>query len=228
MGQVYEAEGDWAGTEREFKRGLTLNPSLVVAHVRYSYFLTKLGRHEEALAEAKRARELDSLSPLMNASLGQALYHAHRFDESQQVLLKTLELDPNFPGAHITLASTYAAKEMFRESIAEVQKAAGFSSADVMIRGPLGYSYAKSGRRSDAEKILKDLKAESQRKYVSGYFVSWVCIGLGKNDEAIQWLERAYQQKDYQLTWMGAEPLLDPLRSDPRFRDLLRRLGLPQ
>ena len=228
LGQVYEAEGDWAGTEREFKRGLTLNPSLVVAHMRYSYFLTKLGRHEEALAEAKRARELDSLSPLMNASLGQALYHAHRFDESQQVLLKTLELDPNFPGVHITLASTYAAKEMFRESIEEVQKAAGFSSADVMIRAPLGYSYAKSGRRSDAEKILKDLKAESQRKYVSGYFVSWVCIGLGKNDEAIQWLERAYQQKDYQLTWMGAEPLLDPLRSDPRFRDLLRRLGLPQ
>jgi tetratricopeptide (TPR) repeat protein len=227
LGQVYQAEGDWAGTEREFKHALTLNPSHVVAHSRYSSFLLKFGRREEGLAEAKRARELDPRSPLMNTLLGQAFYHAHRFDESQQVLLKTLELDPNFDGAHITLASTYAANKMFRESIAELQKAPGFSPGDVMIRAPLGYDYAKSGRRSDAEKILKDLKAESQRKYVSGYFASWVCIGLGKNDEAIQWLERAYQQRDYQLTWMGVEPLLDPLRSDPRFQDLLRRLGLP-
>jgi TolB-like protein/DNA-binding winged helix-turn-helix (wHTH) protein/Tfp pilus assembly protein PilF len=228
LGQVYEVEGDWAGTEREFKRALTLNPSLAVAHSRYSSFLLKLGRREGGVAEAKRARDLDPLSPLMNVLLGQALYHAHRFDESQQVLLKTLELDPNFSGAHIVLASTYAAKEMFRESVAELQKAAGVYSGDVMILAPVGYDYAKSGRRSDAEKILKDLQAESQRKYVSGYFVSWVCIGLGKKDEAIQWLERAYQQKDYQLTWMGAEPLLDPLRSDTRFLDLLRRLGLPQ
>jgi TolB-like protein/tetratricopeptide (TPR) repeat protein len=228
LGQAYQAERDWAATERECKRALALNPSYTMAHWRYSFFLSKVGRHDEAIAEAKRARELDPLLLFGNVVLGQALYHARRYDESQEVLLKALEQEPSSYAGSTVLASTYAQKRMFRESIATLERVPRSSSADVMIRAPLGYAYAKLGKKRDAELLLKELRAESQGKYVSAYFVSWVCIGLGRNDEAMQWLEQAYRQGDYQLTWLGVDPIFDPLRPDPRFAALIHRLGLPQ
>ena len=106
--------------------------------------------------------------------------------------------------------------------------AASIAPGDPWVRVDLGYVYARLGRKSEAEKVLKELRAESQRRYVSGFYASYVCIGLGKNDEALQWLERAYGQKDYQLSWIGVVPVFDPLRSDPRFADLVRRAVPPQ
>jgi DNA-binding winged helix-turn-helix (wHTH) protein/Flp pilus assembly protein TadD len=228
MGQVYQAERDWGATEKECKRALALNPSYAMAHWRYSFFLSKVGRHDEAIAEARRARELDPLLLFANVVLGQALYEARRYDEALQVLLKALEQESNSYAGSVSLASTYAKKGMFRESIAVLERVPRDSSGDVMIRALLGYACAKSGKKLDAELLLKELRVESQEKYVSGYFVSWVCIGLGRNEEAIQWLERAYREGDYNLTWLGAEPMFDPVRSDPRFADLVRRIGLPQ
>jgi eukaryotic-like serine/threonine-protein kinase len=228
LGQVYQAERDWAAAEKECKRALVLNPSYVMAHWRYSFFLSKVGRHDEAVAEAKRARELDPLLLFANVVLGQALYEARRYDESLQVLLKASEQEPNSYTAATSLANTYAQKGMFRESIAALEKVPRGSSSDVMIRAPLGYAYAKLGKKRDAGLLLKELRAESRRSYVSAYFVSWVCIGLGRKDEAMEWLEQAYRQGDSQITWLGVEPVFDPLRSDPRFSALLRRLGLPQ
>ena len=227
LGQVYQAERNWAATEKECKRALALNPSYPMAHWRYSFFLSKVGRHKEALAEAERARELDPLLLFANVVLGQALYHARRYDESLQVLLKAVEQEPNSYTASISLASTYAQKGMFRESIAALERVPRDSSGDVVIRAPLGYAYAKLGKKRDAELLLKELTAQSREKYVSGYFVSWVCIGLGRHEEALQWLERADRQGDYNLTWLGVEPMFDPLRPDPRFTALVRRLGLP-
>ena len=228
LGQVYQEERDWAATEKECKHALALNPSYPMAHWRYSFFLSKVGQHDEAVAEAERARELDPLLLFANVVLGQALYHARRYDESLQVLLKAVEQDPNSYTASISLAGTYAQKGMFRESIAALERAPRNSSGDVMIRAPLGYAYAKLGKKRDAQLVLKGLRAESRGKYVSSYFVSWVCIGLGRHEEALQWLERAYRQRDYNLTWLGVEPMFDPLRPDPRFAALVRRLGLPQ
>ncbi|HYL86634.1 MAG TPA: tetratricopeptide repeat protein [Candidatus Angelobacter sp.] len=227
LAQIYQSERDWKGTEQQCKRVLALNPNYALGHYRYSGFLSRAGRHEEAVAETRRASELDPLSPSMMSSVGQALLMARRYDEAQQALLKALELDPNYFGAHALLADTYAAKGMLEDSVAELKKAASLSQEDPWVQADFGYVYAKLGRKSDAEKVLNELRVESQRKYVSGFFVSWVCIGLGKNEEALQWLERAYQQNDYQLSWIGVVPVFDPLRSDPRFKDLLRRIGLP-
>jgi TolB-like protein/DNA-binding winged helix-turn-helix (wHTH) protein/Tfp pilus assembly protein PilF len=228
LAQIYQSERDWEGTERECKRAVALNPSYALGHERYSLFLTRAGRHTEALAEIERAKELDPVSPVMKTVAGQALLFARRYDESQQELLKALELDPGRFTTRALLADTYAAKGMLEDSLMELNKAATASPGDPWVRADLGYVYAKLGRKSDAEKVLEELRAESQRRYVSGFFMSWICIGLGKNEEALQWLERADQQKDYQLSWISVSPVFDPLRSDPRFADLVRRADPPQ
>lgn len=228
LAQIYQSERDWGGTEREFKRALTLNPSYAFGHYRYSAFLSRAGRHEEAVAEVRRASELDPLSPGTMSGLGQALLMARRYEESQQAFLKAMEIDSNYFPAHLMLADVYDAEGMFAQSLAELQKAASLSPGDPQVPAFLGYVYGKSGRKQDAERVLKEMKAESKRRYVSGFFVAWVCVGLGRKEEAIQWLERAEQQNDYQLSWISAEPVFDPLRSDPRFADLVRRVDPAQ
>ena len=226
LGQVYQAERNWPATEKECKRALALNPSYSMAHWRYSFFLSKVGRHDEAVAEAERARELDPLLLFANVVLGQALYEAHRYDESLQVLLKAIEQEPNSYTASNSLANTYAQKGMFRESIGALDRVPRNPAGDPMMQAPLGYAYAKLGKKRDAERVLKAMESASQGKYVSGYFVAWVCVGLGRNDEAFQWLEEADRQGDYNLTWLGVEPTFDPIRPNPRFAP--QRLGLPQ
>src|SRR5215469_318008 len=228
LAQVYQSERNWAATEQQCKRTLALNPNYALGHYRYSLFLSRAGRHAEAVAEIRRATELDPLSPSMMTALGQALLMARRYEESQQSMLKALELDPNYFPAHLMLGDVYAANGMFAQSLTELQKAASVSPGDPQVPSFLGYVYAKSGRKQDAEGVLKEMKAESQRRYVSGFFVAVVCIGLGKNEEALQWLERADQQNDYQLSWISVEPVFDPLRSDSRFADLVRRADPPQ
>jgi TolB-like protein/Tfp pilus assembly protein PilF len=228
LAQVYQSERNWAGTEQQCKRALALNPNYALGHYRYSLFLSRARRHAEALVEIRHASELDPLSPSMMTTLGQALLMARRYEESQQAMLKALELDPNYFPAHLMLGNVYAANGMFAQSLTELQKAASVSPADPQVPAFLGYVYAKSGRKQDAERVLKELKAESQHRYVSGFFVAVVCIGLGKNEEALQWLERADQQNDYQLSWISVEPVFDPLRSDPRFAALMRRADPPQ
>lgn len=228
LAQIYQSEGDWERTEQQCRRALALNPSYALGHYRYSALLSRAARHEEAVAESRRASELDPLSPSMMSALGQALLFARRYDEAQQALLKALELDPNYFGALALLADTYAARGMLEDSIAELKKAESVAPGDPWVRADLGYAYAKLGRKSDAEKVLRELRAESKGKYVSGFFVSWVCIGLGKNEEALQWLERAYEQNDYQLSWISVSPVFDPIRSDPRFAALMRRADPPQ
>jgi len=228
LAQVYQSERNWAGTEQQCKRTLALNPNYALGHYRYSLFLSRAGRHEEALAEIRRATELDPLSPNLMDVVGQALFFARRYGESEQALRKALELDPNYFPAYLELAHVHAAKGMFAQSLAELQKAASVSPADPEVQAFLGYVYAKSGRKQDAERVLKEMKTESERRYISGFLVALVCIGLGRNEEALHWLERADQQKDYQLSWISLAPEFDLLRSDPRFAGLVRRSDPPQ
>ncbi len=220
---------DWPGAEREFRRAIELNPGYSTAHQWYAELLSELGRHEEALAEIKRAQQLDPLSLIINAASGKILLYAGRDDLAIEQLRKTLEIDPNFAHAHHFLGYVYVRKGAFTEAIAEFQRAISLSPNLTQYKAGLGHAYARAGKSAEARKLLSELKEESKRRYVSWSDFAAIYAGLGEKDQAFACLEKAYEQRDTKLVTRGSlNPLLDPLRSDPRFADLLRRIGLPQ
>ena len=208
---------DWAAAEREFRRALELNPSDAIAHQYYALHLTRMGRTDEALAEMKRAHQLDPLSVWISMHLGWEYYVGRRYDEALGQLQETLAMDPNYDGTHWVLGLSYLQKGRQREAIVAFQKAANVPC--------LGYAYAVSGNRAGAVKILEQLKKESKRKYVPSAWIAIVYVGLGEKDQAFAWLEKAYE--DRSLLYVKVDPMFDPLRPDPRFKDLLHRIGLP-
>ncbi|HEX2714528.1 MAG TPA: tetratricopeptide repeat protein, partial [Candidatus Acidoferrales bacterium] len=218
---------DWAGAEREFKRALELNPGYAVAHQWYAECLAGMGRYEEAGAEAKQARELDPLSLTINTIAGWILYFDRQNDQAMAQFRRTLELDPNFWVAHWTLGRAYEQKRMFAEAIAELQRASALSAGSPLSLAALGHAYAVSGQTVGAQHVLAQLKELAEKRYVLPYSIATIYAGLGETDEAFRWLERAYEERSGWLIWLRAEPVSDALRPDPRFQDLLRRIGLP-
>ncbi len=216
---------DWAGAETEYKRALELNPSDALAHSWYADYLSKMRRHEEAVAEARRARELDPISASRTAVLGMFLYRAHRYDEAIETCYKALELDPNYPNAFWFLALAREQKRELPQAIAALEKAASTSNTP-LFRALLGHAYALAGERAKALSALDELKALSRRRYVSPLDIALVHTGLGDRDSAFQWLEKAYQERTMRIQELP-EPHFDSLRSDPRYKDLIRRIGLP-
>lgn len=219
---------DWSGAEREFQRAIELDPNYGPAHQWYSVHLSSLGRFDEALAEAKRAQELEPLSLIIDSHVGWVLYLARRYDQAIEHLRKTLELDPYFVAAHIYLARAYLQKGMYKEAIAEFQKANTISVGRAVTGGELGHAYAVAGRRDDAVKALDQLKEQWKRTNIPSnlYYIGLIHTGLGEKDRGLEWLQKAYEERYPWLVHLKVEPRLDPLRSDPRFRDLLRRVGL--
>ncbi len=218
---------DWPGAEREFKRAIELNPGYATTHQWYGRMLSELGRHEEALAEIKRAQQLDPLSLIINAVSGRILLYAGREDLAIEQLRKTLEIDPNFAHAHQFLGYAYVRKGMFGEAIAEFQRAITLSPNFTQYQAGLGHAYARAGKSAEARKLLSELKELSKRRYVSWCDFAAIYAGLGEKDQAFACLERAYAQRDARLVELKVDARLDPLRADPRFNDLLRRIGLP-
>jgi TolB-like protein/predicted Ser/Thr protein kinase len=224
---IKQSEWDWMGAATEYKSALALNPGYAIAHQWYSLFLCETGRHEQAEVEARRAAELDPLSPIISLHMGQILYAARRYAEARRAIQGTLEVSPDFFAAREFLGLVYLQEHKFAESIAELQKAATVSSKEDSVMAALGYAYAVSGRKGDSQDILNGLKEQSRRRYVSPYLIALICVGLGQKGEALEWLEEAYKQRDSELPMIGVEPIFDPVRLDARFRDLLRRLNLP-
>ena len=220
-------EWDWPTAEREYKRALELNPGYAAGHHWYASYLMYLGRFEEGIAEAKRARELDPLSLAINNALGGRLLLAGRDNEAIEQIQKTLEMDPNFAPAHTSLGYAYLSKGMNEEAIAEFQNGVALSGSDPDESVDLGYAYATAGKRDEARRILAKLKKKRERTFVSPATIAIVSGALGEKDEAFAWLEKAYEVRDPQLTYLKVGPKFTPLRSDPRFQDLLRRMGLP-
>jgi tetratricopeptide (TPR) repeat protein len=218
-------EWDWMGAEREIKRSIELRPN---ASTLYSYYLEAMGRVNEAEAAAKHAQELEPLSPLVKNDVGYALYYERQYDEAIQQASETLEIDPNFLLALILRGRVYEQKGMYEQAIAEFQHSLSISSRDPLAIGSLGHAYAKSAKRAEAQKLLDELKGMSEHRYVSPYAIALIYTGLGEKDQALAWLEKAYEARDGLLIWLKVEPLFDGLRSDPRFADLLRRVGLAQ
>jgi serine/threonine protein kinase/Tfp pilus assembly protein PilF len=220
-------EWDWRTAESKYKRAIELNPSYATVHQWYAEYLSYMGRHDESITEAKRAQELDPLSIIINNDLGQVLYYARQYDQAIEQLQKTLELDANFVVAHFFLAFLYAQKAMYDEALAEVQKAMDLSAGDdSLMLAQLGAIYSYSGRRDEANKVLDELHQLSKQRYVSPFYMALIYMGFGQKDQAFEWLERAYKERDHWLETLKVHPWLDSLRPDPRFRALLKRIGL--
>ncbi|MGH9601497.1 MAG: tetratricopeptide repeat protein [Terriglobales bacterium] len=218
---------DWAGAESAFKRAIELNPSYAFAHSGYGGYLSRMGRHQEALAEYRRSWELNPLSLYGGIFVGSMYYESRQYDRAVEQYRKTLEMDPNFFPAHWGLASAYEAKGMYKEAIAEYEKALSLGGPPEVLAW-LGHAHARAGNRKEALKILDEMKGPSKRKFVSAYDLAVIHTGLGEKDQALAWLEKAYEQRAEALIDLNADPRLDPLRSDSRFKDLTHRVGLPQ
>lgn len=224
----FNADWDWQGAEKEFKRAIELNPNEAEGRRAYSVFLSAMGRSEEALMEIQTAQRLDPLSLITSSDVGWANYFARRYDRAIEQCQETLELDPNFVGAHDCLGSAYLAKGNYGKAIAECQRATTGSGNDLLRVTGLGRAYALAGRTAKAREVLQKLHSESERRYVPPYFLATVYAALGEKDEAFTWLEKAYDVRDTNLTWLKVDDAVDSLRSDARFRALLSRIGLPQ
>ncbi len=219
-------EWDWAGAEREYKRALQLNPNDASTYHWHALHFAYMGQLEEAITEIKKAEELDPVSVIVTANEGMLLHFFRHDDEAVAELQKALEMDPNFILAHSTLGAVYTSQGRYDEAIAERKKAVELSKGFFGLAG-LGRAYAQAGRRAEAEKIIKELQEQARRDYVHPSHLALIYIGLGDKDSAFAWLEKAYAEHSF-LYFLKSDPNFDPLRSDPRFQDLLRRMNLPQ
>jgi TolB-like protein/Flp pilus assembly protein TadD len=217
---------DWSGAEREFRRAIELNPGYVTAHRWLANCLTQQGRLEEALAEIRRAQQLDPISLITNSVLAYTLYMNRRYDQAVEQERKTLALDDHFAPAHWGLGLALEQKGKFAEAIAESQKATTLDAHPVYLAA-LGHAYGVAGRRGEARAALGKLVQLSKERDIAWNEVAVVYAGLGEKDKALATLDAAYKRHDGQLNWLKVDPRLDPLRSDPRFEDLLRRMNLP-
>jgi len=222
----WKYDWDWKGAERDFKRALDLNPGYAPAHQFYASYLATVGRPEEAVEEAKRTQKLDPLSLISNADLAWNYYLAHKYDQAIEQSRSTLELDPNFFPAHRYLGLAYEQKAMYAEAIAELNKAATLSNGSAQMKATLAHAYAMAGKAGEARKILNELEETAKQRYVSPYDIATIYAALGEQNRAFDWLEKAYEERSGWLAYLKINPILDNLHSDPRFADLLRRIGL--
>jgi len=217
---------DFEAAGKEFRRAIELNPGYATAHHWNAWHLSLVGRNSEAIAEMRKAENLDPLSLIINADLAELLLIAHLPDESIQQSNKTIEMDPNFALVHNQLAQAYLEKHMFGEAIAEIQKAIQLSGGSPTCTTNLARAYAASGKAAAAVGLLNDLKKGSASGDPHTAEIAMIYAALGNNDQAMTWLEKSYEERFNPGVLL--RPGFDPLRSDPRFQDLVRRIGLPQ
>ena len=226
LGLLKHHQWDWNSADKEFRRAIELNPNYPTAHHWYSLALRVRGKTEEALSEISRAKELDPLSLIINLNLAEVLLMTHRTDQAQEQLKKTLDLDPNFPGARVTLGLVYAEQGKLDEAIIELQKVrqiVGEKSSYGL--GALGYVYAKAGKKDEAHNVLERLLEFSKQGYSMSVGIASVYTGLGDKDGAFEWLEKAYLERDGQLGYLKTRPTWQNLRSDPRYKALIDKIG---
>jgi serine/threonine-protein kinase len=218
---TYAYDYDWSAAEREFKCAIKLKPNYSEAHWLYARYLRNKGKHRESIAEAKRALQLDPLSISKNFIVALAFHWARQYDRAIEEYKKTLEMYPNYRTARWYLASAYTEKGMYKEAIEEVHKGYGIKTKNAL----LGYIYAVSGKKDEAKKML-DERLKLRRGWSGPYLTAMICVGLGRNDEAFEWLERSYEEREGRICWIKVDPRFDPLRSDPRYKALLKKMNL--
>jgi len=219
-------EWDWAGAEREFKRAIELSPDNAEVIGYYSWFLPIIGRGDEAIAEARRGLQIDPLSTGLNGNLGSVFVFTHQWDNAIEQLRSSIDLDPNYWFDHYFLGRAYAQKGRFPEAIAALKQGISLGGT-TEVSASLGHAYALSGKSEEAQKVVEHLKELSVHEYVAPYNIAVIYAGLEEKDEAFVWLNRAYQERSYLLTYLTVDERLDKLHSDPRFDELVHRVGLP-
>lgn len=217
---------DFATAEGHFERAIELNPRYATGHYWFGFFLAYLGRYEEGYTELRRAIRLDPLSAVIHWGLGFVYWCWRRYDKAVEELQRTIALDPNFAPAHAFLGWVYSLESLHELAITSLRTAVQLSQGSQWL-GSLGRVYAAAGRREDAREILQQLKELSKQRYVTPYVLGQTHAALGEIDEAFRWLEIGYQERAAWMVVLKIDPHLDPLRSDPRFEDLLRRMNFP-
>jgi TolB-like protein/DNA-binding winged helix-turn-helix (wHTH) protein/Tfp pilus assembly protein PilF len=221
-------EWDWTSADRDLRRAIDLNPSFAGAHSSYSRYLLAMGRINEALAESKRAVELDPLSLGIRWDRWLVFYYTSEYDAAEEQCRKIQEIDPLNNLGHLYCGDVALAKGDFAQALRELQESVSLSEGkNPRAVAHLGYAYAVTGRSADAQNILTQLKKMSTRQYVHPVLVARVCAGLGQRQEAFEWLEAGYRVHSRDLLELKYDPHFTNLRSDPRFADLVRRIGLP-
>jgi tetratricopeptide (TPR) repeat protein len=228
MGHIlHNYDWDFEAAEREFRRAIELNPNYAIAHHWYSHYLMQLGRTEESLQEAKLAKELDPLSPFVNNGLARQYYLSRQYDKAIEQCKIGLQIDPTYLPARIQLALAYEQKGMLDESIAGLENTRTIAASLPVVHALLAHVYATAGRKNDAQRELNVLTAAvAQGHYVSPSYLAIIAIAMGDKDKAFGYLEQSHQDRSEHMLYLGVEPLVDPLRSDPRFDALLKRVGL--
>ena len=219
-------EWDWVGGEREAKRAIALNPNSAYSHFALAHVLSDLGRHDEAIVEGARAVELDPVFFLFGAIEGMFLHHARRDDEAIVRLERTLQLDPTFWITHLILGKVYIQQRKYPEAIAAFIKARDLSHGNSEAIASIGYAAALAGDKAKARAVLDELKGLSVQHYIPPFNVAMVYTGLGDQNEALSWLEKACEERDVRVTILKVDPRWDSLRSNPRFIAILKRIGL--
>jgi tetratricopeptide (TPR) repeat protein len=220
-------EWDWPAAGREFKRAIELNPNFYTAYEWYAEYLAVMNKIDQAIVEMKRAAELEPFSTSSRVGIARHLYYAKKFDASINHLQQALKLDPNSFLAHAQLGQTYIMKSMYREAITHFEKAVALTGEKEagMLCG-LGYAYAVSGKQKEARQILNRLINRSKKEYIPPCYIAGIYVGLGDSDRAFEWLEKAYSDRSEWLPYLNIEHMFEPIRDDPRFGELVEKVGL--
>ena len=219
-------EWNFPAAQREFERALALRPDYATAHQFYAYYLTSMGRADDAIAERKKAVELDPINPLLASALGEAYFQSRRFDLTVSQYARSLELDPSYAVALVNLGRAFEQKGMHAQAREAYKRVLTLSPSSASILALLGHDYAISGDRAEAEKTIAKLEEMSRHGYVPSVYVALVYTGLGDSNRAFEWLDKAYDERCDYLVYLPTDPSADPLRRDPRFEKLLERIGL--
>jgi TolB-like protein/Flp pilus assembly protein TadD len=231
LARVAQNEYDWAGSEREFRRAIELNPGYALARIWYAQYLYATQRFEEAVTQAQVAQQLDPASLFVITRAGAAYFFAGRVEEAMATWQRARELDPTHPDVGLLPGRSYVKLGMNQDAIAVLEKALIFTERDPLVLGALAHAYARAGRREEARKLVGELKRLDERLEAEGRSIPrfsfiWAYAGLGDKEQAFAWLEKAYQERRDRVFLLNVDPLLNPLRSEPRFQDLVRRVGL--
>ncbi len=218
----------WEEAQKEFKRSLELQPAYPTANHWYAEYLMTMGRHGEAGERVKKGQESDPLSLIINVAVGWELYCDRRYDEALEQLRRTVELDPNYPVTYWILGLVLRKTGCFELAIIEGEKAVKLSGGSLLMRAALAHTLGAAGRVKEASQVLEDLTTLAKHEYVAAYFLAGIHIGLGENDRAMDYLEKCYEEHSHWLIYLHIDPSMDSLRDNPRFQNLLRRVGLPK